>query len=86
MFFVLTQQTIYTKMNRRKISGITFKSSQVELNVFRPMDLFAIAQNIFDMDGERLHNRLVATELLKMGKTEVEIIRDQKNKFQFQAI
>ncbi len=73
-------------MNRRKLQGITFKSNQFELNVFRPMDLFAIAQNIFDMDGERLPNKLVATKLLKMEKTEVEIIKDPQNKFQFQAI
>jgi len=65
-------KTTYTKL------GITFNSTVIDVRQFRPMDLFSIAQNIFDTDGERLSNKLVASKLIELGKTEIEIIIDPK--------
>lgn len=72
-------KTIYTKL------GITFFSTERDVKQIRPMDLFAMAQDIFDKDGARLENKDVAKKLKKMGKTEVEIIADQKYKYTLTA-
>ena len=65
-------KTTYTKL------GITFFSIERDVKQIRPMDLFAIAQDIFDKDGARLDNKDIAKKLIKMGKSEVEIIDDPK--------
>jgi hypothetical protein len=67
-------KTSYTKL------GITFISSEIDVNSIRPMDLFAIAQDIFDTDGERLESKSIAKKLKTIGKTEVEIINHPKYK------
>lgn len=72
-------KTTYTKL------GITFYSSEKDVKQIRPMDLFAIAQDLFDEDGERLENKDIAKQLIKMGKTEVEIIDDPKYKYTLTA-
>ena len=72
-------KTTYTKL------GITFFSTERDVNKIRPMDLFAIAQDIFDKDGARLENKDVAKKLKKMGRTEVEIIADPKCKYTLKA-
>ena len=72
-------KTTYTKL------GITFYSSEKDVKQIRPMDLFAIAQDLFDKDGERLANKDIAKQLIKMGKTEVEIIDDPKYKYTLTA-
>jgi len=65
-------KTTYTKL------GVTFFSTERDVKQMRPMDLFAIAQDIFDIDGERLDNKDIAKKLIKMGKSEVEIINHPK--------
>jgi hypothetical protein len=72
-------KTTYTKL------GITFFSTERDVKQIRPMDLFAMAQDIFDKDGARLENKDVAKKLKKMGKTEVEIIADPKYKYTLTA-
>jgi len=47
-------KTTYTKL------GITFFSTERDVKQIRPMDLFAIAQDIFDKDGARLENKDIA--------------------------
>jgi hypothetical protein len=72
-------KTTYTKL------GITFFSTERDVKQIRPMDLFAMAQDIFDKNGARLENKDVAKKLKKMGKTEVEIISDPKYKYTLTA-
>lgn len=72
-------KTTYTKL------GITFFSTERDVKQIRPMDLFAIAQDIFDKDGARLGNKDIAKKLIKMGKSEVEIIADPKYKYTLTA-
>lgn len=72
-------KTTYTRL------GITFWSNDVDVKQVRPMDLFAIAQDIFDADGARLENGKVAAKLKKIGKTSVEIVRHPKYKFTLTA-
>lgn len=72
-------KTTYTKL------GITFFSTERDVKQIRPMDLFAMAQDIFDKDGARLENKDVAKKLKEMGKTEVEIIADPKYKYTLTA-
>lgn len=61
--------------------GIRFFSTEVDVTRIRPMDLFAIAQDMFDCDGERLGNSEVALELKRLGRTDVEIVMDPKYKY-----
>lgn len=72
-------ETTYTKL------GITFFSTERDVKQIRPMDLFAMAQDIFDKDGVRLENKDIAKKLKEMGKTEVEIISDPKCKYTLTA-
>jgi hypothetical protein len=72
-------KTTYTKL------GITFFSTERDVKQIRPMDLFAIAQDIFDENGARLENKDIAKKLKKMGKTEVEIISDTRYKYTLTA-
>ena len=72
-------KTTYTKL------GVTFFSTERDVKQMRPMDLFAIAQDIFDTDGERLDNKDIAKKLIKMGKSEVEIINHPKYWFTLTA-
>lgn len=72
-------KTAYTKL------GITFFSTERDVKQIRPMDLFSIAQDIFDKDGARLENKDIAKKLIKMGKSEVEIIADPKYKYTLTA-
>ncbi len=58
--------------------GITIWSTEIDITKMRPTDLFAIAQDVFDKDGTRLQNKQVATKLLALGKTEVEITKHPK--------
>jgi len=72
-------KTTYTRL------GITFWSNDVDVKQVRPMDLFAIAQDIFDADGARLENGKVAAKLKKMGRASIEIVRHPKYKFTLTA-
>ena len=65
------------KESRSKL-GISFFSDEINISELRLMDLFAMAQDIFDREGTRLENREVAKILKGMGKTKVEIIRDSE--------
>jgi len=59
--------------------GITFNSDDVDLSKIKPMDLFAIAKNLFNSDGLKMENRLISEELNKINKTTI-IIKKQKDK------
>jgi len=72
-------KTTYTKL------GITFFSNEVDVKQVRPMDLFAIAQDIFDADGARLENKQVTSKLKKLGKIDIEIVKHPKYKYTLTA-
>ena len=72
-------KTTYTKL------GITFFSNDIDVKQVRPMDLFAIAQDIFDVDGARLENNQVANKLKKIGKINIEIVKHPKYKYTLTA-
>ncbi len=67
--------------------GITFTSSEIDLNKIRCMDLFAIVYNkINPLGGEIPGNKEISFLIMNRGVKIVEIIRNRENKYLFDAI